>query len=170
MGWRQYEPLVARYRVPIVVTGFEPLDVARGHPAWRCGSSRPGRAEVENAYPRAVSRARATAGRRGSCATCSRSGDRAWRGIGVIPRQWPGCARSGRVRRCGAIRRRASARREPAICIAGEILQGRTTPHRLSRVRRSLHARPTRSGRRWCRRRGPAAAYHRYGRVRAAIP
>jgi hydrogenase expression/formation protein HypD len=83
MGAVQYPPLVERYRVPIVITGFEPLDLLRGiRAAVRQLES--GRAEVENAYERAVSwegnlAAQATLAEV-FCVT-----ERTWRGIGPIP-------------------------------------------------------------------------------------
>ncbi len=82
MGWTEYEPIAAEYRVPIVVTGFEPLDLLDGIlQAVRQLES--GRAEVENAYQRAVTRAgnplaQDAIGR--VLEVC----DRTWRGIGVI--------------------------------------------------------------------------------------
>ena len=55
MGWTEYEPIAAKYRVPIVVTGFEPLDLLEGiHMAIR--QLEEGRHEVENQYTRAVTR------------------------------------------------------------------------------------------------------------------
>ena len=61
MGMAQYEPLVERYRVPIVVTGFEPLDVLEGI-RRTVRQLEEGRAELENAYPRAVAPARQPGG------------------------------------------------------------------------------------------------------------
>ena len=62
MGYAEYEPLAERYRVPIVVTGFEPLDMLEG--VYLCVQQlEEGRAEVENQYARAV-RARRQSGRR----------------------------------------------------------------------------------------------------------
>jgi len=55
MGWTEYEPIAARYRVPIVVTGFEPLDLLEGI-AMAVTQLEEGRAEVENQYVRAVKR------------------------------------------------------------------------------------------------------------------
>lgn len=52
-GTWQYEPLAARYRVPIVVTGFEPLDLLQGI-RQAVAQLEAGRAEVENAYQRAT--------------------------------------------------------------------------------------------------------------------
>ncbi|HYS40607.1 MAG TPA: hydrogenase formation protein HypD, partial [Pseudonocardiaceae bacterium] len=56
MGWTEYEPIAARYRVPIVVTGFEPLDLLEGI-LMVVRQLETGRTEVENQYARAVSRA-----------------------------------------------------------------------------------------------------------------
>jgi hydrogenase expression/formation protein HypD len=59
MGYEEYVPIAAKYRVPIVVTGFEPLDILQG--VLMCVQQlESGRAEVENQYSRAP-RARATA-------------------------------------------------------------------------------------------------------------
>src|SRR3954463_16667263 len=55
MGYREYEPIAARFRVPIVITGFEPLDLLQG--VWMTVRQlEAGRAEVENQYPRVVDR------------------------------------------------------------------------------------------------------------------
>src|SRR5206468_3584737 len=56
MGYTEYEPIAAKYRVPIVVTGFEPLDILQG--VFMCVQQlEQGRAEVENQYSRTVRRA-----------------------------------------------------------------------------------------------------------------
>jgi len=84
MGYQEYEPIAARYRVPIVVTGFEPVDVFQGI-AMCVAQLETGRAEVENQYSRVVSRA----GNRPAqslVAEVFEVVNRAWRGIGVIPR------------------------------------------------------------------------------------
>ncbi len=83
MGMGEYLPLVEKYHVPIVVTGFEPLDVLQGI-RMVLVQLESGRAELENAYPRAVSaegNLAAQAVVRDVFTVC----DRAWRGIGVIP-------------------------------------------------------------------------------------
>ena len=83
MGMGEYVPLVEEYRVPIVVTGFEPLDVLEGIRRVLLQLEQ-GRAELENAYPRAVQpegNPAAQAVVRDVFTTC----DRAWRGIGTIP-------------------------------------------------------------------------------------
>ena len=55
MGWTEYEPIAARYRVPIVVTGFEPVDLLEGM-LMAVRQLETGRAAVENQYVRAVRR------------------------------------------------------------------------------------------------------------------
>ena len=83
MGTGQYEPLVARYRVPIVVTGFEPLDLLEGvRQAVRQLES--GQSTLDNAYPRAVSAAGNPAAQ-AVLADVFEVCDRQWRGIGEIP-------------------------------------------------------------------------------------
>lgn len=127
MGTHQYEPLAARYRVPIVVTGFEPLDVLDG--IRRCVVQlEAGRAEVENAYPRAVT-AEGNRPAQEVLASVFEVCDRPWRGIGTIP------ASGWRLRAEYAdhdAERRfdvgALAVEEPAACRAGEVLQGLIKP------------------------------------------
>jgi hydrogenase expression/formation protein HypD len=84
MGTAEYRPLAERYQVPIVVTGFEPLDLAYGI-LKAVRQLEDGRCKVENAYGRAVpdqGNLAAQAVISDVFAIC----DRAWRGIGVIPR------------------------------------------------------------------------------------
>lgn len=127
MGTEQYRPLAERYRVPIVVTGFEPLDVLDG--IRRCVLQlEAGRAEVENAYPRAVT----DRGNPSALDLLSRVFevcDRPWRGIGPIPssgwRLTAEFADHDAERRfdVGAVTVAESTR-----CRAGEVLQGLVTP------------------------------------------
>jgi hydrogenase expression/formation protein HypD len=127
MGTEQYVPLAARLRVPIVVTGFEPLDVLDG--IRRCVLQlEQGRAEVENAYPRAVRDVGNTSARE-MLAEVFDVCDRPWRGIGVIQR-------SGWRLAEGFREFDAEARfdvgdlvvDEPTRCRAGEVLQGLVRP------------------------------------------
>jgi hydrogenase expression/formation protein HypD len=83
MGTHQYEPLAERYRVPIVVTGFEPLDVLDGIRRTVL-QLEAGVGEVENAYPRAV-RAEGNPAAQQMLADVFEVCDRQWRGIGMIP-------------------------------------------------------------------------------------
>ncbi|MGE3538103.1 MAG: hydrogenase formation protein HypD [Candidatus Tectimicrobiota bacterium] len=127
MGYQEYEDISARYRVPIVVTGFEPLDILEGV-LKVVQQLETGRAEVENQYSRAVTRT-------GNQATHEIMGhvfevcDQPWRGLGMIPQ-------SGyRLREAfltyDATQRfavAAVAPQESPICISGEILRGLQKP------------------------------------------
>ncbi len=83
MGYSDYLPLAERYQVPIVVTGFEPLDLLEGL-RQAVLQLEQGRHEVENAYPRAV-RLEGNPPARKMLEEVFEVTDRAWRGIGVIP-------------------------------------------------------------------------------------
>ena len=127
MGMSQYAPLVERYRVPIVVTGFEPLDVLEGirRVLFQLES---GEARLENAYARAVSpEGNPTAQR--IIGEVFDVCDRQWRGIGMIPGSgWklsaPYEAFDAEARfDVGDI-----VATESDLCLSGEVLQGKITP------------------------------------------
>jgi len=130
-GTHDYEPLADKYHVPIVVTGFEPVDLMAGILAC-VKQLEKGEAVVENAYKRSANRdgnppARALVRR--VFETC----DRAWRGIGVIPQS--GLALRGEFAAFDAARRFDSSHiktEEPKECIAGQILLGRKRPSQCS--------------------------------------
>src|SRR5947209_2642261 len=85
MGTAEYEPLADRFRVPVVVTGFEPVDLLEG--VLRCVTMlEAGRHGVENAYARAVQPAGNPHARR-VVDEVFEVADRKWRGIGTIPRR-----------------------------------------------------------------------------------
>ena len=127
MGWTEYEPIAARYRVPIVVTGFEPLDLLEGI-LMAVRQLEAGRHDVENQYARAVRRDGNTAARDAMRATFQVT-ERMWRGIGPIPASGltltPRFARFDAERRYGVTA--VTADENPA-CIAGQILQGTRVP------------------------------------------
>ena len=83
MGYWEYEPIAERYRVPIVVTGFEPLDILRGLYAT-LKALEEGRWTVENEYARSVRREGNVQAQQ-LIQQVFEVTDRAWRGIGVIP-------------------------------------------------------------------------------------
>jgi hydrogenase expression/formation protein HypD len=128
MGTREYEPIVAQYRTPIVVTGFEPLDILQG--IYMCVRQlEEGRAELENQYARIVRREgnRAAVDQvRQVLHTVSRK----WRGIGEIPDSgWalrPAYARFDANLRFQVQHVTAD---EPRECVAGEVLQGHRKPY-----------------------------------------
>jgi hydrogenase expression/formation protein HypD len=127
MGTSEYDPLVAQHKVPIVITGFEPVDLLTGVlQAVRQLEAR--EAKVENAYPRAV---------KGSGNPASRQlidqvfeiCDRGWRGIGVIPlsgyRLRPELSAFDAERRFDVGSVQAV---EPKACISGQVLRGLKKP------------------------------------------
>ncbi|MCP5521315.1 MAG: hydrogenase formation protein HypD [Verrucomicrobiales bacterium] len=128
MGCREYAPIAARYHAPIVVTGFEPLDVLRGiHQCLR--QLEAGEARVINAYARAA-RDDGNPAARHMLGEVFQVIDRKWRGIGEIPNSgWglaEGFAAFDAARRFGVADQTAE---EPAECISGLILQGVNKPH-----------------------------------------
>jgi len=126
-GWTEYEPIAARYHVPIVVTGFEPLDLLEGI-LMAIRQLEAGRAEVENQYVRAVRREGVPLAQR-QVLEVFEIGPRAWRGIGEIPRSGyrlrPEYGPFDAERRFAVDEIRT---REHPACIAGAILTGERTP------------------------------------------
>jgi hydrogenase expression/formation protein HypD len=127
MGWREYEPLAARYRVPIVVTGFEPVDLLEGV-LMTVRQLEQGRAEIENQYARAITRDGNLEAQKMITRVFS-IGDRNWRGIGIIPKS--GYRLNYEFRDFDAERIFEVANintLEPDICISGQILRGLKKP------------------------------------------
>ena len=128
MGYWEYEPIAERFEIPIVVTGFEPLDLLHGI-YLTVRALEEGRWGVENQYSRSVTR-EGNRPARDLLAKVFEPCDRQWRGIGEIPasgyRLRPELAAFDAERRfdVGAI----EARESPE-CIAGEILKGLVKPH-----------------------------------------
>jgi hydrogenase expression/formation protein HypD len=127
MGWEEYEPIADRYEVPIVVTGFEPVDILEG--IWMAIKQlEEGRTQVENQYARSVRRA----GNRQAQEIVKQVFqlvDRQWRGIGEIPMSGLGLrdefAAWDAERKFDLQEIRAT---EPAECRAGDVLRGRIKP------------------------------------------
>ncbi|GAA4077309.1 hydrogenase formation protein HypD [Actinomadura miaoliensis] len=127
MGWTEYEPIAARYRVPIVVTGFEPLDLLEGI-LMAVRQLEDGRCQVENQYVRAVRRSGNTAAQN-AVRRVFQVTTRAWRGIGPIPAS--GLALAPEFAAYDAERRFGTGdldSAENAECIAGAILRGTRLP------------------------------------------
>jgi hydrogenase expression/formation protein HypD len=128
VGYEEYEPLAERFRVPIVITGFEPLDILEGV-LMVVRQLEQGSAKVENQYSRVL-------GRHGNAPAQKLIGQvftvtsRKWRGVGTIPQS--GFALSEAFRDFDAERRfsvESIDTAEPSVCIAGQILQGIKKPH-----------------------------------------
>ncbi len=164
MGWTEYEPIAKQYAVPIVVTGFEPVDILEGM-AMCIAQLEEGRHEVENQYVRSVTR-EGTVPARLQVERVFELVDRKWRGIGTIPRS--GLALREEFAAWDAERKFGLGDvtvEEPAECHAGEVLQGRMKPHQcpafgtLCTPERPLGAPMVSSE-------GACAAYFNYGRLR----
>ena len=162
MGYWEYPPIAEQYGVPIVVTGFEPLDVAQGILATvrQLGA---GQHKVENAYGRAVTFEGNIPAQR-VIEQVFEVRDRQWRGIGLIPA-------SGWGLRAEYADFDAEQRwdvsgiqpQESPLCIAGQILQGLKKPHDCAAF--GVQCTPESPlGATMVSSEGACAAYYRYGR------
>ncbi len=128
MGYREYHPIAAKYKIPIVVTGFEPLDLVQGIYRAVLQLER-GEHRVENQYARAVSEDGNLAAQKVIHQVFEVS-DRQWRGIGTIPKS--GFALRGSYRAYDAGKKfnlAAEKASDAGECIAGAILKGQKKPH-----------------------------------------
>ena len=168
MGWTEYEPIAARYRVPVIVTGFEPLDILEGiYLAVR--QLEAGRYDVENQYVRSVRR-EGTVPARNLVERVFRLVDRQWRGIGTIPMSGLSLreefAAYDAELRFGVTNIVAS---EPTECRAGEVLRGLLKPFECPMFgNRCTPAHPL--GAPMVSSEGACAAYFNYGRLRQSQP
>jgi hydrogenase expression/formation protein HypD len=128
MGYNEYYPIAEKYKVPIVVTGFEPLDILQG--IYMCVKQlEEGSYKVENQYARAVKK-EGNAPAQNLIQKVFKVGTRKWRGIGEIPD-------SGLVLQDDYTKYDASLKfglaelqvEEPKECISGLILQGLKKPN-----------------------------------------
>ncbi len=162
MGTDEYRPLAEKYRVPIVVTGFEPLDILQGV-AMCVAQLEQGRAEVENQYARSVR----PEGNRPAIRQIREVFEvvpRKWRGIGEIPASGlalrEAYAAYDADRRFGVEQIEAE---ESSECIAGEVLQGHKKPHECPAF--GIHCNPDHPlGAPMVSSEGACAAYYRYRR------
>ena len=162
MGYEEYEPISEKFRVPIVITGFEPLDILQGT-LMTIRQLETRRAEVENEYSRILDRAGNLPAQK-LVASVFSTGDRKWRGIGMIPNS--GYHLRPEFEDHDAERLFDVAQidtQEPAICISGEILRGLKKPRdcpafgTLCTPQRPLGATMVSAE-------GACAAYYAYGR------
>ena len=164
MGYTEYEPIARRYKVPIVVTGFEPLDILQGV-YMTVRQLEEGRAEVENQYTRAVTRA-------GNRPAQIRISDifevvaRKWRGVGEIPASGlglkPEYAAFDAERRFGVAQHVVE---ESTVCISGSILRGIAKPHQCPAFGTACTPEQP-LGATMVSSEGACAAYYRYSRIR----
>ncbi len=165
MGYWEYEPLAEKYRIPIVVTGFEPIDLLHG--ILDCVRAlEAGRYEVRNAYARAVTRE----GNRPAQEVIQRvfeMTDRAWRGIGVIPQS--GYRLRPEFEFFDAEVRFPEVQvidtQESPLCISGLVLQGIKKPVDCPAFGKECTPQ-TPLGATMVSSEGACAAYYRYGRLK----
>ncbi|MBA2551544.1 MAG: hydrogenase formation protein HypD [Nocardioidaceae bacterium] len=163
MGTHEYPPLTDKYKVPIVVTGFEPLDILEGirRTVLQLES---GRHELENAYPRAV----VADGNQAAMQMLNdvfEVTDRAWRGIGMIPGS--GWRLSHAYADFDAEKRFAVTdihTEESSLCRSGEVLQGLIKPHECEAFGRECTPRNP-LGATMVSSEGACAAYYLYRRL-----
>lgn len=128
MGWKEYEPIAARYKVPIVVTGFEPLDLLEGV-YMAVKQLEDGKFEVENQYTRAVKRDGNIPAQK-LIFSVFEVADRKWRGIGIIPKSGYKLKYEFREHDAERIFDVDSIEaEESSMCISGQVLKGLKKPH-----------------------------------------
>ncbi len=168
MGTAEYPELAERFRVPMVVTGFEPLDILEGIRLAVRQLER-GEHRVENAYPRAV-RAEGNPAAVRMIEEVFEVTDRNWRGIGRIPKS--GWRLTDAFRAYDAEHRfdvSGIRTEEPAECRSGEVLQGLIKPTECAAFGTTCTPR-TPLGATMVSSEGACAAYYLYRRMSATTP
>ncbi|HBY60205.1 MAG TPA: hydrogenase formation protein HypD [Solibacterales bacterium] len=163
MGYHEYPPLAERFGVPIVVAGFEPLDILEGLRRL-VRQLESGEARVENAYERVVRREGNQPAQK-LIAEVFETTDRAWRGIGVIPGS--GWRLNAAYRDLDAEQRfdvtEVHAQESP-LCHSGEILQGLLKPNQCPAFGTECTPRHP-LGATMVSAEGACSAYYQYGRL-----
>ena len=168
MGYHEYGPIAEKYRVPIVVTGFEPLDILEGV-LMTVRQLEEGRAVVENQYTRSVTR---DGNRRAQdlVAEVFETRERRWRGVGSIPSSGLGLREPYAA--FDAMRRFAlpeSGDEQETVCISGEILRGEKKPPECPAFGTSCTPEHP-LGATMVSSEGACAAYYRYRRYDPDVP
>jgi hydrogenase expression/formation protein HypD len=164
MGYTEYEPISQKYHIPVVVTGFEPLDILQG--IYLCVKQlQEGRSQVENQYTRSVCRDGNQAAQQ-MINEVFAIAPRKWRGIGEIPES--GLKLRAKYIEFDAARRFHLANQnteESAECISGLILQGVKKPHQCPAF--GSHCTPEHPlGAPMVSSEGACAAYYRYRQIK----
>jgi hydrogenase expression/formation protein HypD len=168
MGTEEYPPLVEQFEVPIVVTGFEPLDILEGIRLTVRQLER-GEHVLENAYQRVVP-AEGNPAARALLTDVFQVTDRGWRGIGVIPDS--GWRLSEKYREFDAEYRFEVSgidTEESTVCRSGEVLQGLIKPHECAAFGRECTPRNP-LGATMVSSEGACAAYYLYRRLTVLQP
>jgi hydrogenase expression/formation protein HypD len=164
MGYEEYLPLAEKYKVPIVVTGFEPVDILQGiyHTVKQLEK---GENEVENQYSRVVNKEGNIPAKK-LIEEVFEITDRKWRGIGEIPKS--GLRLKEKYRDYDAeviFDVESISAEESSLCIAGEVLQGIKKP--VECVAFGKECTPERPlGAPMVSTEGACAAYFHYGKIK----
>jgi hydrogenase expression/formation protein HypD len=162
MGYREYEAISAGFKVPIVITGFEPVDILEG--VFRVVRQlEDGRATVDNQYSRVVNRNGNVAAQQ-LMQRVFEVCDQKWRGVGLIPEsgyKLQPAFNDYDAARLFAVD--AISTEEPAICISGQILRGLKKPHECAAFGRECTPQHP-LGATMVSAEGACAAYYHYGR------
>ena len=163
MGYHEYPSLVKQFKTPMVVTGFEPLDIVQGI-LETVRLLETGKVEVYNAYQRAVTLDGNKPAQK-MIDTVFMTVDRKWRGIGVIPLSgWDLRPEFDSFNAEKRFHVDTITTEESPLCIAGQILQGLKKPHHCSAF--GNECKPEHPlGATMVSSEGACAAYYRYGRV-----
>ncbi len=161
MGYEEYEPITEKYNVPIVVTGFEPLDMLEGI-YLLIKALEEKNYTVINQYKRSVRREGNKEAKK-TILKIFETGDMRWRGIGVIPDS--GFVLKQRYKKFDARNLLADKIKseENKLCIAAEILQGKKKPTDCSAYRR-ICTPENPLGAPMVSSEGACAAYYKYGK------
>ncbi|HYZ72265.1 MAG TPA: hydrogenase formation protein HypD [Chthoniobacterales bacterium] len=128
MGYQEYEPIAERFHVPIVITGFEPLDILQGL-LMTVQQLEQRKWDVENQYPRVVKR-EGNLMAQDLVNQVFEIGDRKWRGVGSIPKSGYKLRYEFRDHDAERIFEVEEIdTKEPEICISGLVLRGVKKPH-----------------------------------------
>jgi hydrogenase expression/formation protein HypD len=162
MGYHEYPPLVKQFQTPMVVTGFEPLDIVQGI-LETVRLLEAGKAEVFNAYSRVVNFEGNQPAQK-MIKTIFMDVDRKWRGIGTIPMSgWDLRPEFDQFNAEKLFQVETITAEESPLCIAGQILQGLKKPHDCSAFgNQCTPEHPL--GATMVSSEGACAAYYRYGR------
>lgn len=167
MGFEEYETLAKRFRIPIVVTGFEPVDLLQG--LWMLARQlEQGRHDLENQYARVVRR-EGNRRARDMLAEVYEPCDRPWRGLGLLPRsglRLTAAYQDFDARHKLGVKRTVIAESTP--CRSGEVLQGLLAPIDCPSFGAGCTP-ETPLGAPMVSSEGACAAYYQYGRHRRGL-
>jgi len=167
VGYEEYEPIARDFRVPVVVTGFEPVDLLEGV-LRAVRQLEAGRAEVENQYGRAVRREGNPRSRK-LIGEVFEVCDRKWRGVGLIPSSGYRLRDEYREHDAESLFDTGAIQtQESPVCISGQVLRGLAKPHECPAFGKTCTPQNP-LGATMVSAEGACAAYYAYGRHLEAL-